>query len=166
MTRLTTASVAAARIAAVGLAVVPLASCGSKAQVNRRGREAARGVDVSVARTKLGRILVDGRGHTLYLFLVDRAGRSACFGGCARVWPPLTVDGDPRAGAGVNASKLTTTLRGDHTRQLVYNGHPLYRMSADVRPGQTVGQGFLDQWFVVSPAGKLIGRRRRGGTGY
>ena len=164
MTRLTTASVAAARIAAVGLAALPLASCGSKAQVHRRGRDAAPGVDVSVARTKLGRILVDGRGHTLYLFLVDRHGRSACFGGCARVWPPLTIAGRPRAGAGVNAAKLTTISRGDDTRQLVYNGHPLYRLSADARPGQTLGQGFLGQWFVVSPAGKMIGRR--GAKGY
>jgi hypothetical protein len=66
------------------------------------------------------------------------------------------VSGHPIAGPGLTA-KLTTTRRRDHTRQLVYNGHPLYTLAADTRPGQTNGQGYSGTWFVLSPAGRQIG---------
>jgi predicted lipoprotein with Yx(FWY)xxD motif len=105
--------------------------------------------DVRVARSKLGRILVDARGRTLYLFLEDADGRSACYGGCARVWPPALASAHPKAGAGVKA------------RQLVYDHHPLYTTVADVRPGQTAGQGYFGTWFVVSPSGDLIGHPKK-----
>ena len=118
----------------------------------------AAGPSVRVAETRLGRILVDGRGRTLYLYIKDRGAQSACQARCARVWPPATIRGTPIAGPGVAATKLTTTERVDHTRQLVYNGHPLYTLSADVRPGQIGGEGFLGTWYVVSARGNRIGK--------
>ena len=51
---------------------------------------------VSTAKTGLGRILVDSRGRTLYLFGKDRNGKSACAGQCAAFWPPLIASGKPR----------------------------------------------------------------------
>jgi predicted lipoprotein with Yx(FWY)xxD motif len=128
-----------------------------------RSAAADRPPDVLVRRTHLGRILVDRRGHTLYLFRADHRGRSACSGACARVWPPLIVGGQPRAGAGVSAAALTTTRRRDGSLQAVYHGHPLYDMSADTAPGQTAGQGFLGTWFVVAPSGHQIGKAHGGG---
>ena len=41
------------------------------------------GTKVAVASSGLGRILVDGRGRTLYLFEKDKHGKSACTGQCA-----------------------------------------------------------------------------------
>ena len=155
MTRLTTLAVATAAVAAAVFTLVVLLT-GSSA-TKRRQDHVRDGQAVRVARTKVGRILVNGRGRTLYLFLKDRHGRSTCYGGCARVWPPALASGAPRVGPGVAAEKLTTTRRTDHKRQLVYNGHPLYAMSADTRPGELEGQGFLGTWFVVSPAGRRIG---------
>jgi predicted lipoprotein with Yx(FWY)xxD motif len=111
---------------------------------------------VRVERSKLGRILVDARGMTLYLFTDDRHGHSSCYHACARLWPPATVSGDPIAGPGLTA-KLSTTRRRDHVRQLVYNGHPLYTLAADMRPGQINGEGYSGSWFVLSPAGHQIG---------
>jgi predicted lipoprotein with Yx(FWY)xxD motif len=112
---------------------------------------------VRVRATKLGPILTDAQGRTLYLFGEDRNGRSHCFGACARVWPPaLTTSRTPVAGPGLSAAKLTTTRRGPSQRQLVYSGHPLYRMNADVRPGQMAGEGFLATWWVVSPRGRRV----------
>jgi predicted lipoprotein with Yx(FWY)xxD motif len=155
VTRLTTLAVATAAVAAAVFTLVVLLT-GSSATKRQRDH-VGDGQAVRVARTKLGPILVNGQGRTLYLFLKDRHGKSTCYGGCARVWPPALASGAPRVGPGVAAEKLTTTRRTDHKRQLVYNGHPLYAMSADTRPGELEGQGFLGTWFVVSPAGRRIG---------
>ncbi|HEY6760773.1 MAG TPA: hypothetical protein VI318_14850 [Baekduia sp.] len=122
---------------------------------------------VEIRQTKLGRILVDGRGHTLYLFLEDLPRRSTCYAGCARVWPPLLVTREPRAGAGVDGDKLTARgRRNTDLRQVVYNGHPLYTTVADERPGQTEGQGFFGTWFVVSPKGRQVGKPGKNAGGY
>jgi predicted lipoprotein with Yx(FWY)xxD motif len=122
---------------------------------------------VEVRRSRLGRILVTSRGRTLYLFLEDSRGKSSCFGGCARVWPPLLVSRKPKAGRGVNPAKLTTTRRRrSRLRQVVYNGHPLYTTDADARPGETAGQGFLGTWFVVAPSGRQIGKPSKNAGGY
>ena len=162
MTRRTTSFIAIAVAAVTALIfVLAVRSPGGKSPSRDATRPAAPGPDVRVGRTALGRILVNGQGHTLYLFLEDHAGKSTCAGACARVWPPAVVAHAPRAGAGVQAAKLTTTPRADNTWQLVYNGHPLYAMVADTRPGQTQGQGFVGTWFVVSPAGHLIGHPSR-----
>jgi predicted lipoprotein with Yx(FWY)xxD motif len=165
VTRLTTLAVAAAAVAAAGLTLVVIMTGSTATKPHRDQVSLHGGQAVRVARTKLGPILVNGEGHTLYLFLKDRHGRSSCYGGCARVWPPAIVSGTPRVGPGVAAAKLTTTRRTDHKRQLVYNGHPLYAMSADARPGEMAGQGFLGTWFVVSPAGRGVGKPRTSAPG-
>jgi len=157
VTRLTTLAVATAAVAAAVFTLVVLLTGSSATKRQRDQVSLDDGQSLRVARTRLGPILVNGHGHTLYLFLKDRHGKSTCYDGCARVWPPALASGAPRVGPGVAAEKLTTTRRTDHKRQLVYNGHPLYAMSADTRPGELEGQGFLGTWFVVSPAGRRIG---------
>jgi predicted lipoprotein with Yx(FWY)xxD motif len=111
---------------------------------------------VGVERTNLGRILVDGRGHTLYLFEKDKGGKSSCNGACATDWPPLIASGKPRATSGVKASLLGRTKRKDGRWQATYNGHPLYAFIQDTRKGQTNGEGvdaFGAEWYAVSAAG-------------
>jgi predicted lipoprotein with Yx(FWY)xxD motif len=120
---------------------------------------AAAGTKVGVASSKLGRILVDSRGRTLYLFARDKNGMSACAGSCAVYWPPLIASGKPQAVAGAKASLLGTTRRADGRLQVTYRRHPLYRYAADGQKGQINGQG-LDlsggKWWVLSPAGNKI----------
>ena len=111
---------------------------------------------IKVASSSLGNIVVDAQGRTLYLFMQDSGGSSSCTGGCADTWPPLTITGSATGGAGVDASKLGTISRPDGSTQVTYNGHPLYRYSADATPGDTKGQGVGGDWFVVSPAGEAI----------
>ena len=111
---------------------------------------------VTAASTKLGTILVDGSGRTLYLFEKDQPNQSACSGACAAAWPVDQSSGTPKAGSGVKASMLGTISRGDGTTQVAYNGHPLYYYAGDSGPGQLNGQGvdaFGAKWFVVTPAG-------------
>jgi predicted lipoprotein with Yx(FWY)xxD motif len=114
---------------------------------------------VGVAQTKLGRILVDGRGHTLYLFGKDKRGKSSCSGACATYWPPLIASGKPRAMAGARASLLGRTKRQDGRWQVTYNRHPLYTFALDTKKGQTKGEGLDDfggEWDAVSPAGAKV----------
>ena len=55
------------------------------------------GAKVVTRRTKLGNVLVDGRGRTLYLFEKDKGTASTCYGACASVWPPLTTGAKAKA---------------------------------------------------------------------
>jgi predicted lipoprotein with Yx(FWY)xxD motif len=126
------------------------------------------GVKVAVANSGLGRVLVDGRGRTLYLFQKDRRDKSACVGQCAGFWPPLIASGKPLATAGAKASLVGTTKRADGRLQVTYNHHPLYRFIKDTRKGQTSGEGvnsFGAEWFAVSAAGAKIEKSAAAGTG-
>jgi len=121
----------------------------------------ATGTNVTVAlrKTKLGMILVNSRGHTLYLFAKDRNGKSACSGSCAKFWPPSLRSGRPTAGSGVKASMLGTTKRTNGTLQLTYNKHPLYTFTLDKQAGQTKGEGTLAfgaRWYAVSARGTAV----------
>src|SRR6266446_6143383 len=62
------------------------------------------GSTVAVAKTRLGRILVDSKGITLYDFVTDKHAASGCYGACAALWPPLITEGKPgqTTGQGVN----------------------------------------------------------------
>jgi predicted lipoprotein with Yx(FWY)xxD motif len=120
---------------------------------------ASGGASVALASSKLGKILVDSKGQTLYLFQADKGTASTCDGACASAWPPLATTGKPLAGPGVSASKLGTTKRSDGTTEVTYNGHPLYTFAGDQAPGQTTGEesdAFGAEWYVLSAAGNKI----------
>src|SRR3954453_6874769 len=140
----------AAVLGALACAVVPPAASQAAA---------AKGPVVSTATTSLGRILVDARGHTLYLFGKDTKGKRACSGACAAAWPPLIATAKPRAGAGAEASRLGTTRRADGRLQVTYNRHPVYTFVKDTQKGQTKGEGlnaFGGTWDALSAAGTKV----------
>jgi predicted lipoprotein with Yx(FWY)xxD motif len=119
----------------------------------------AGGASIQVAASKLGKILVDSKGNTLYLWQADKGTASTCNGACASAWPPLTTTGKPLAGPGLSASKLGTTKRSDGATEVTYNGHPLYTFVGDRAPGQTVGEGnksFGAEWDALSAAGNKV----------
>jgi predicted lipoprotein with Yx(FWY)xxD motif len=125
------------------------------------GTKSTGGTKVAIAKTRLGRILVDSKGITLYDFVKDKGTTSACYGACAALWPPLITKGKPVAGPGVRASLLGTTKRKDGKLEVTYGGRPLYYFVSDKKPGQTTGQGinqFGAPWWVLSAAGKEIHR--------
>ena len=122
---------------------------------------------VSLHKTRLGMILVNSRGRTLYLFAKDRNGKSACSAACASSWPPLLSRGTPTAGAGVHGSLLGTTRRGNGSVQVTYNEHPLYTYALDRAAGQTKGEGnfaFGAKWWAVSSRGTAVVRAPASGT--
>src|SRR5262249_17838343 len=124
-------------------------------------------VPVAVSSTKLGPILVDGRGRTLYLFEKDKNGRSTCAGACAGFWPPLIATGRPLAEKEARASLLGTTNPADGRLQVTYNHHPLYSFVKDVAKGQTNGEGlnkFGAEWYAVSAAGATVEKPASSGS--
>jgi predicted lipoprotein with Yx(FWY)xxD motif len=160
-------------------AVVALAGCGSSSGGGSTGAAASSGggpygagsntatapapssgpATIATKKTKLGTILVDSKGRTLYLWVADKGGKSVCDGGCAQAWPPVLTKGAPKAAGSVKANLLGTTKRADGTTEVTYEGHPLYTFVQDQAPGDTTGQGsngFGALWWVVSPAGQAI----------
>ena len=112
---------------------------------------------IKLAHTGLGDVLVDSKGMTLYMFTPDTSSTSACYGGCAALWPPLTLSGKLRSAAGLQTPLLGTIQRTDGSTQITYAGHPLYYFSKDAKPGDTNGQGLFTKWWVLSAAGSPIG---------
>jgi predicted lipoprotein with Yx(FWY)xxD motif len=114
---------------------------------------------LKVANSALGKILVDSRGRTLYLFTKDSGSASTCTGACATAWPPLLADGTTTVGGGAQASMVATNKRSNGAAQVTYNGHPLYRFVKDQSPGDTNGEGisaFGGSWFAISPGGNRV----------
>jgi len=122
---------------------------------------AATGAAINTGSTKLGQVLVDSNGLTVYLFLADKGTASSCnSAACVQYWPPVLTSGAPQAGSGVTGSLLGTTARADGTTQVTYAGHPLYRFVMDKAAGDAAGQAvnaFGAPWFVVAPSGMQIG---------
>jgi predicted lipoprotein with Yx(FWY)xxD motif len=123
--------------------------------------QSATGATVAVANSKLGDILVDGDGRTLYAFTKDKGDQSACSGECASNWPPLT--GTATAGTGVQAGLLSTAMQANGDSQVTYDGRPLYYFAGDAKPGDTNGQGVGNVWFAVTADGELVKAKAAGG---
>lgn len=109
---------------------------------------------------KLGMVLVDSNGMTLYDFHKDKGGTSSCYGPCAEAWPPMLTEGEPSVGNGASSSKLGTTERKDGTMQVTYAGHPLYTFVEDKKPGEVNGNdvsAFGGQWYALKGNGEEAG---------
>jgi predicted lipoprotein with Yx(FWY)xxD motif len=108
----------------------------------------------------LGSVLVDSEGFTLYYFEKDKGGKSACYGNCAQIWPPLTTEGPAEAKGGAVAAKLGTTERSDGTVQVTYAGWPLYTYVDDKKAGENNGtdsKAFGASWYPLHPNGQKAG---------
>jgi predicted lipoprotein with Yx(FWY)xxD motif len=105
---------------------------------------------------KLGQVLVDGDGRTLYLFTKDTKDTTNCYDKCEQAWPPLLTIGQPTLQDGTQAALLGTTQRKDGTMQVTYNGAPLYYYFKDHAAGDTTGQGVGDVWYVVTADGQAV----------
>jgi predicted lipoprotein with Yx(FWY)xxD motif len=110
---------------------------------------------------KLGTILVNGSGRTLYMFVPDKQKRVTCKGTCAVIWPPLKLKAGqkPTAGGAAKKSLLGSDPNPSGGRVVTYNRWPLYTYITDTKPGQAKGQAINlngGYWYVLSPAGKVI----------
>ncbi len=114
--------------------------------------------------SKFGKYLADGNGRALYVFSADKRAsddvkaKSACTAACAIAWPPATIKNMPKSASGIDKSDLATIARADGTKQLTFDGRPLYLFSRDKNGAAPIGQGiqhFGGTWHLVSPGGAL-----------
>jgi predicted lipoprotein with Yx(FWY)xxD motif len=121
------------------------------------GSAAAAGATAIASATSSGStFLTDGSGRAVYLWVQDTGDASSCSGACAGAWPPVTTTGAPTAAGSAKPSDLGTITRSDGTKQVTYDGHPLYYFSGDSGAGTAAGQGsdsFGAKWWLVSPGG-------------
>ncbi len=126
--------------------VAPMAAGGSGSAPSTQG------VVVNVSQdAKLGNILVDGKGMTLYYWKNDQMNVSTCAGKCLTNWPPLLATSAVTPGTGLNASDFGTTQTTDGRTMVTYKGAPLYYFIGDKAAGDTKGQGIGNVWYVVAP---------------
>jgi predicted lipoprotein with Yx(FWY)xxD motif len=124
--------------------------------------KAPRGVVVSTRTVRgLGRVLVDSRGRTLYMFVPDKHKRVTCLAGCAAVWPPLKLSAGAKAIArnGAKAKLLGSVRNPQGGRVVTYAHWPLYTYVGDRKAGSATGQALNlngGLWYVLSPTGKVI----------
>ncbi|MGA4838344.1 SCO0930 family lipoprotein [Streptomyces sp. G45] len=104
---------------------------------------------------KLGEVVTDSAGFTLYRFDKDTAQppKSNCADACAAAWPVVPAEG-AKAAPGVDASLLGEVTRPDGTKQLTIDGWPMYRFAKDTKAGDAKGQGVGGTWFAAAPDGK------------
>ena len=139
------------------------AAAGSSSPAGASSSSAAAGGSGSTVITTVsssaGTFLATSSGHAVYLWSKDGNGMSACTGACAGAWPPVTTTGQVTASGGAKSSDLGTITRPDGTKQVTYEGHPLYFFSGDSGPGMASGQGndgFGAKWWLVSPSGSDV----------
>jgi predicted lipoprotein with Yx(FWY)xxD motif len=141
-------------ILAAGVAIVVSLTTGLAAASGGRAT-------LQLRSSKFGKILVNGRGRTIYMFVADRRNKDNCvpIANCVHVWPLVTTTGTPVAKAGVKRSLIGTITLPNGTTQVTYSGHPLYTYIADTRPGQVFGEGVVQsgaKWYVLNGAGRVV----------
>ncbi len=130
----------------VWFVVAPKSTGGSGSQPSTQG------VAVNVSQNaKLGNILVDAKGMTLYMWKNDKMNVSTCAGKCLTNWPPLLASSAVTPGTDLNASDFGTTQTTDGRTMVTYKGAPLYYFIGDKNAGDTNGQGIGNVWYVVAP---------------
>ncbi len=105
---------------------------------------------LTVKKTRIGYVLADANGYTVYWFARDRRGSShpACAGQCLQAWPP--VKGTAVAAKGVTLdARLGCITRTSGVMQATYNGYPLYTFASDSAPGMTSGNGSGGVWHII-----------------
>jgi predicted lipoprotein with Yx(FWY)xxD motif len=106
-----------------------------------------------------GSFLTNSAGRAIYLWVKDPKNDSVCSGACAGAWPPVIASGTVTASGAALASDLGTITRSDGSKQVTYDGHPLYYFVGDSGPGTVSGQGsdsFGAKWWLVAPTGAAI----------
>ncbi len=118
--------------------------------------KAVSGPGIKAASSDYGKVLFDSSGQAIYVFAKETTSRAQCYGACAVAWPPVLTKGEAQAIGGVSAKLLGSIRRRDGSRQVTYQGRPLYFYAHEgkdeVRCHKVSGFGGL--WLAVTPSGE------------
>ena len=152
--------VAACSSGGTSSAAAPAASpAGGSSSSAGAGASSSGGTVITTAKSSGGTVLASSSGRAVYLWAKDTGDMSTCNGACAGAWPPVTTTGTATAAGGAQPSDIGTITRSDGTKQVTYDGHPLYYFSGDSGPGTAAGQGsdaFGAKWWLVAPTGSDV----------
>ena len=158
--------------AAVGVSVL-LAACGGSSQkpgssstsagasptASQPASSSSAAPTIGTGSGSVGTYLTGASGRALYIWVADRKDKSSCSGACAQAWPPLTASSMPKVTGAANAADVSLISRSKGTKQVAYEGRPLYYYAGDTGPGMTNGQGsdqFGAKWWLISPSGGQV----------
>ncbi|QBR91369.1 COG4315 family predicted lipoprotein [Nocardioides euryhalodurans] len=116
------------------------------------------GTVVTVGPSPFGQMLFDDRRQAVYLFEPEADGRPACYGACEEAWPPVLTDGPPVADGAVEDQLLGVVRRRDGSRQVTYNGWPLY-FYANEGPGEVLCHDVVlngGLWLALGADGRAL----------
>lgn len=101
----------------------------------------------------VGRYLADAKGMSLYYFKKDSTNKSVCTaaGDCLTKWPIFYAEKIvvPKR---LKAKYFGEITREDGKKQTTYKGWPLYYFFKDAKPGDMLGEGVNNVWYVIYPA--------------
>lgn len=139
-------------------------AAGTAAPATAGASTPASAAELKTASTSAGRVVVDAKGMSVYLFTKDTkdSGTSACTGSCIAAWPPVLASSEAPSVDGITG-KVGTIATPDGKKQLTINGMPVYYYAKDRAPGDVTGQGVGGVWFLVTPAGEMVSSAAGGG---
>jgi predicted lipoprotein with Yx(FWY)xxD motif len=145
-------------------ALVGTLSVGSAAVQAADDPAAKASITLKFSDSKLGRIVTDGAGLSLYMFTRDSYKVSNCEGQCLIAWPPLKLAkgeslANVKLGDGMRRSKLGVFVREDGSQHVTYEGWPLYYWFNDKVAGDLLGQWVGNVWFVITENGDTSSKR-------
>jgi predicted lipoprotein with Yx(FWY)xxD motif len=94
--------------------------------------------------TKMGKILANAKGMTLYTFDKDAMGKSNCDEACLKKWPAFHAAAKAKA-----EGEWTLVKAADGKEMWAYEGKPLYTFAGDKKPGDMTGDGVGGVWHVA-----------------
>lgn len=94
---------------------------------------------------KLGNILTDAKGMTLYTYAKDKSGVSNCTGACLKAWPAYVASSQ----TGTFPANISVIKRTDGTLQYAWRAMPLYYYIGDKKVGDVNGNGIEGVWNVI-----------------
>ena len=170
-------------VLAIGAMIVLISACGVDRQASSyqpvANNSTQGGATISQRNIQgVGTVLVSQNGMTLYTPEQEADGHILCTAACTHFWQPVLLSkgaNSPTKGPGVSG-KLGVVERPDGTKQVTFDGKPLYTFVEDGSPGDTKGNDFQDDfgghrfsWQVVSvgkaPSANGGGSQNHGGYG-
>ncbi len=145
--RATFVALALSALSALSVTALPLTSGASSSPTT-----------ITVSQNKTwGPTLTLKDGDTLYRLTKDSTDKSVCTGKCATIWLPVLLAPGQTTPVGVGVSHLGSFTRSDGTKQVTYEGIPLYRFSKDKKAGEVSGnvKDTWGQWWSINPKSPL-----------